>query len=85
MKTVAIVGLLGILLVPVLGMSATRISIGTGPWSGAYFPVGEALAKILNSTSPGSKQSQLQRSARPMHSILINHTAYWRGIGEVKW
>jgi len=41
-KTVAIVGLLGILLVPILGMSATRISIGTGPWSGAYFPVGEA-------------------------------------------
>ena len=45
MKTVAIVGLLGILLVPILGMSATRISIGTGPWSGAYFPVGEAIEK----------------------------------------
>jgi hypothetical protein len=25
-----------------------QISIGTGPWSGAYFPVGEALAKVLN-------------------------------------
>jgi TRAP-type uncharacterized transport system substrate-binding protein len=26
-------------------MSATRISIGTGPWSGAYFPVGGAIEK----------------------------------------
>lgn len=53
MKTVPIVGLLGILLVPVLGMGATRISIGTGPWSGAFFPVGEALAKVLNKHIPG--------------------------------
>jgi TRAP transporter TAXI family solute receptor len=53
MKTVPIVGLLGILLVPVLGIGATRISIGTGPWSGAFFPVGEALAKVLNKHIPG--------------------------------
>ena len=53
MKTVAIVGLLGILLVPVLGMGAMRISIGTGPWSGVYFPVGEAFAKVLNNHIPG--------------------------------
>jgi TRAP transporter TAXI family solute receptor len=53
MKTVAIAGLLGVLLVPVLGMSAMRISIGTGPWSGGYFPVGEALAKVLNKHIPG--------------------------------
>jgi uncharacterized protein len=52
-KTVPVVGLLAILLVPVLGMGATQISIGTGPWSGAYFPVGEALAKILNKHIPG--------------------------------
>jgi hypothetical protein len=45
MKIVAVVGLLGILLVPILGMSAARISIGTGPWSRAYFPVGEAIEK----------------------------------------
>ena len=53
MKTVLIVALLGVLLVPVLGMSATQISIGTGPWSGGYFPVGEALAKLLNKHIPG--------------------------------
>jgi TRAP transporter TAXI family solute receptor len=53
MKTVSIVGLLGILLVPVQVMSATRVSIATGPWSGIYFPVGEALAKILNKHIPG--------------------------------
>jgi TRAP-type uncharacterized transport system substrate-binding protein len=53
MKTVAVIGLLGVLLVPVLGMSAIRISIGTGPWSGGvYFPVGEAFAKILNKHIP---------------------------------
>ena len=44
MKTVLIVALLGALLVPILGMSAMQISIGTGPWSGGYFPVGEAPA-----------------------------------------
>ena len=53
MKTVPIVGLLGILLVPIQVMSATRVSIATGPWSGIYFPVGEALAKILNKHIPG--------------------------------
>jgi uncharacterized protein len=53
MKTVLIVALLGVLLVPVLGMSAMQISIGTGPWSGGYFPVGEALAKLLNKHLPG--------------------------------
>ena len=53
MKTVLIVALLGVLLVPVLGMSAMQISIGTGPWSGGYFPVGEALAKLLNKHIPG--------------------------------
>jgi hypothetical protein len=53
MKAVAVAGLLGVLLVPVLGMSAMRISIGTGPWSGSYFPVGEALAKVLNKHIPG--------------------------------
>ncbi len=53
MKTVPLVGLLGILLVPGLVMSATRVSIGTGPWSGVYFPVGEALAKVLNKHIPG--------------------------------
>jgi TRAP transporter TAXI family solute receptor len=53
MKTVLIVALLSVLLVPVLGMSAMQISIGTGPWSGGYFPVGEALAKLLNKHIPG--------------------------------
>jgi len=53
MKTVPLVGLLGLLLVPGLVMSATRVSIATGPWSGIYFPVGEALAKILNKHIPG--------------------------------
>jgi len=53
MKTVPLVGLLGILLVPGLVMSATRVSIGTGPWSGVAFPVGEALAKVLNKHIPG--------------------------------
>src|SRR5438552_9118913 len=52
MKTIAVVGLLGILLVPALVMSATRVAIGTGPWSGVYFPVGEALAKVLNKHVP---------------------------------
>jgi len=33
--------------------SATRVSIATGPWSGVYFPVGEALAKILTKPIPG--------------------------------
>jgi hypothetical protein len=54
MKTVPVVGLLlGILLVPLLAVSAVQISIGTGPWSGAYFPVGQALAKVLNKHIPG--------------------------------
>src|SRR3989442_4562925 len=53
MKTVPLVGLLGILLVPGLVMSATRVSIGTGPWSGVAFPVGEAVAKVLNKHIPG--------------------------------
>lgn len=53
MKRVPLVGLLGILLVPGLVTSATRVSIGTGPWSGVYFPVGEALAKVLNKHIPG--------------------------------
>ena len=52
MKTVAIIGLLGVLLAPVLEMSAVRISVGTGPWSGGYFRVGEVLAKGFNKHSP---------------------------------
>ncbi|HTO12581.1 MAG TPA: TAXI family TRAP transporter solute-binding subunit [Candidatus Binatia bacterium] len=50
-------GLAGLLLVPVLVASATRVSIGTGPWSGTYFPVGEALAKTLNKHIPGMEAS----------------------------
>jgi TRAP transporter TAXI family solute receptor len=53
MRHVLIVGLVGLLLIPVAVVSATRVTIGTGPWSGTYFPVGEALAKTLNKHIPG--------------------------------
>lgn len=36
-----------VMLAPVLAASATHVSIATGPWSGVYFPVGEALGKVL--------------------------------------
>ena len=29
-------------------LGATRVTIGTGPWGGVFFPVGSALATILN-------------------------------------
>jgi len=53
MRSVVIVGLGTLLLIPALVASATRVAIGTGPWSGTYFSVGEALAKTLNKHIPG--------------------------------
>ena len=48
MRHALVLGLVGLLLIPRPATSATRIVIGTGPWSGTYFAVGEALAKTLN-------------------------------------
>ena len=53
MRNVLVVALVGILLAPVLVASTTRVSIATGPWSGVYYPVGEALAKVLTKRVPG--------------------------------
>src|SRR3989454_9760205 len=76
MKTIAVVGLLGILLVPALVMSATRVAIGTGPWSGVYFPVGEALAKVLNKHVP-------EIDAVPMPMVGSAHALELVHAGEV--
>jgi TRAP transporter TAXI family solute receptor len=48
------VGLAGALLIPVVVLSAARVTIGTGPWSGVYFPLGVALANLLNKHIPGA-------------------------------
>ena len=77
MKTIAVVGLLGILLVPALVMSATRVAIGTGPWSGVYFPVGEALAKVLNKHVPEILWTL------PREYFLAYLEGYLRGDGYV--
>jgi len=76
MKTIAVVGLVGILLVPALVMSATRVAIGTGPWSGVYFPVGEALAKVLNKHIP-------EVEAVPMPMVGSAHALELVHSGEV--
>jgi uncharacterized protein len=72
-KIVPVVGLLGILLVPVLGLSAMKISIGTGPWSGGYFPVGEALAKLPNKHIPGM-QAVTTPAVGSAHALELVHS-----------
>src|SRR5438876_11892179 len=78
MKTIAVVGLLGILLVPALVISATRVAIGTGPWSGVYFPVGEPLAKGLNKHVP-EIDAVPTPTVRSAHALALVH----RGEGRL--
>jgi uncharacterized protein len=46
-KTFAM-GVAGALVATAMAVGATRVTIGTGPWSGVYFLVGAALADLLN-------------------------------------
>jgi uncharacterized protein len=41
------------LVVPATTAGTTRIAVGTGPWSGVFFPVGGALAELLTKHLPG--------------------------------
>jgi TRAP transporter TAXI family solute receptor len=52
MKRALTVGLVAMLVVSSAAIGATRVSIGTGPWSGVFFPVGSGLATILNRYVP---------------------------------
>src|SRR5689334_7572905 len=51
-KRALTVGLVAMLVVSSAAIGATRVSIGTGPWSGVFFPVGSGLATILNRYVP---------------------------------
>jgi TRAP transporter TAXI family solute receptor len=68
-----VVALVGILLAPVLAVAAARVSIATGPWSGVYFPVGEALAKVLNKRIPGIKVVTTP-AVGSAHALELVHT-----------
>jgi TRAP transporter TAXI family solute receptor len=65
--------LVGILLAPVLVASTTRVSIATGPWSGVYFPVGEALAKVLTKRIPGV-QAVTTPAVGSAHALELIHS-----------
>jgi TRAP transporter TAXI family solute receptor len=73
MKTVALVGLLAVLLVPGLITGSTRVSIATGPWGGVYFPVGEALAKVLNKRIAGMEAVPMP-VAGSAHALELVHS-----------
>jgi uncharacterized protein len=73
MKRAPLVCLLGILLVPGLTTSAARVSIATGPWSGIYFPVGEALAKVLNKRISGMEAVPIP-VAGSAHALQLVHS-----------
>jgi uncharacterized protein len=47
-RKLCIVAVAAALLVPATTGSVTRITVGTGPWSGVFFPVGGALVQLLN-------------------------------------
>lgn len=65
--------LAGVVLVTALGAGATRISIATGPWSGVYYPVGEALAKLLGKRIPGV-QAVTTPAVGSAHALELAHT-----------
>jgi TRAP transporter TAXI family solute receptor len=48
MKRALALVLLTVLLTGSVAVGATRVTIGTGPWGGVFFPVGSALATVLN-------------------------------------
>jgi len=67
------VGLLGALLIPVVVLSATRVTIGTGPWSGVYFPLGLALTNLLNKHIPGVDVASVP-VVGSAHALELIHT-----------
>ena len=73
LRNVLFVALGSILLVPVLVASATRVVIATGPWSGVYFPVGEALAKVLTKHIRGV-QAVTTPAVGSAHALELAHS-----------
>lgn len=61
------------MLLTALAAGATRISIATGPWSGVYYPVGEALAKLLGKRLPGV-QAVTTPAVGSAHALELVHT-----------
>ena len=72
LRTWIAVGLMGALLIPVVGLGETRIMIGTGPWSGVYFPLGLALADLLNKHLPGASVVS-EPVADSAHALALVH------------
>jgi uncharacterized protein len=74
MKRSMVLGLVLVLLAPSAARGVTRISIGTGPWGGVAFPVGGALATILNRYVP-----HIKATAEPVegsaHALELVHTS----------
>ena len=73
MRKALTVGLVGTLVIPLTALSATRVPIGTGPWSGVYFPVGAALADILNKHLP-EVNAVPEPVAGSAHALELVHT-----------
>jgi TRAP transporter TAXI family solute receptor len=65
--------LAGVVFVTALGAGATRVTIATGPWSGVYYPVGEALAKLLGKRIPGVQAVTIP-AVGSAHALELAHT-----------
>jgi len=65
--------LLSMVLTWTVAVATTRVTIGTGPWGGVFFPVGSALAKILNRYA-----RDITATAEPVegfaHALELLHT-----------
>jgi uncharacterized protein len=73
MKRSLAVALLTVAFASTVALGATRVTIGTGPWGGVFFPVGSALATLLN-----RYVGDVSVSAEPVegsaHALELVHT-----------
>jgi hypothetical protein len=56
-KRSLVLGFAIVLLTSPAARGVTRVTIGTGPWGGVFFPVGSALATLLNRYVPDIRAS----------------------------
>jgi TRAP transporter TAXI family solute receptor len=72
-KRSLVLGFAIVLLTSPAARGVTRVTIGTGPWGGVFFPVGSALATLLN-----RYVADIQASAEPVegsaHALELVHT-----------
>src|SRR5262249_4149492 len=71
-KKIVALGLLMALLLPAAALSATRITVATGPWGGVFFLVGTALAHLLSKHVPHA-QAVAEPVTGSAHGLELAH------------